>query len=247
MHLDKDAGRLIHLRWFHSIPSRRIPPDIWILAGGGKRRRKKVLIMKAAPSEEASVPETRERILRAAMELFRKHGFHNTSLARILEDADITKGGFYFHFKSKEELGFAVLERTKNFWMVNVIAAIEHEPDARARIRKMVEIMTQMHRGDIFHGCALLAVLTAEMMETGSKLGERIKDIFREWEKSIIAILQQGKTEGLFRQDIDTEAVALILIGCCQGTTMLGHLDPDHVDYDMLLHYLERWMLEGVA
>jgi AcrR family transcriptional regulator len=203
--------------------------------------------MNEVPPLEASVPETRERILRAAMDLFRKHGFNNTSLARILKAAKITKGGFYFHFKSKEELGFAVLERAKNFWMVNVIAALEHEPDTRAQIRKMVELMTQMHRGDIFHGCGLLAVLTAEMLEADSEMGERIKDIFYEWKKSLVAILKRGKAEELFRQDIDTEAVALILIGCCQGTTMMGHLDPDNVDYDHLLHYLERWMLEGVA
>ena len=203
--------------------------------------------MTEVPPVESSVPEARERILRAAMELFRIHGFNNTSLALILKSAEITKGGFYFHFKSKEELGFAVLERTKSFWMVNVIAALEGEPDTRTQIRKMVELMTQMHRGDIFHGCGLLAVLTAEVMETGSELGERIKDIFHEWEKSIIAILQRGKAEGLFRQNIDVKAVALILIGCCQGTTMMGHLDPERVDYDHLLHYLERWMLEGVA
>jgi len=203
--------------------------------------------MSVAPTPEPSIPAARERILLAAMELFRKYGFNNTSLARILKQADITKGGFYFHFKSKEELGFAVLARTKNFWMTNVIEVLEHEPDARTRIRKMVEIMTQMHRGEIFHGCALLAVLTAEMMETESKLGDRIKDIFYEWEKSIVAILRQGQAEGLFREDIDTKALALILIACLQGTTMMGHLDPEEVDYDLLLSYLEKWMLEGVA
>jgi TetR/AcrR family transcriptional repressor of nem operon len=181
------------------------------------------------------------------MELFRMYGFHNTSLARILEGASITKGGFYFHFKSKEDLGFAVLDRTKAFWMTNVIATLNEEPDARSRIHKMIEIMTQMHSGDIFHGCALLAVLTAEMMESGSALGERLKDIYSEWKKSITAILVQGKQEGLFRKDVDEDALALILIGCCQGTTMMGHLDPHRVDYKQMLNYLERWMLEGVA
>ena len=165
----------------------------------------------------------------------------------ILKRASITKGGFYFHFKSKEELGYAVLEETKNFWMTNVIAALHDEPDARARIKKMVEIMTQMYSGDIFHGCALLAVLTAEMMETESGLGERIKDIFYEWRKSIVAILLEGKSEGIFRADVDEEALALIMIGCCQGTTMIGHLDPDKVDYNLMLNYLERWILEGVT
>ena len=203
--------------------------------------------MKASSSPDSIAPEARERILRSAMELFRRHGFHNTSLALILKAADITKGGFYFHFKSKEELGFAVLEQTKNFWMVNVIAALDNEPDTRSRVRKMVEIMTHTHRTDIYHGCALLSVLTAEMMETGSRLGDRIKEIFHEWEKSIRAILEQGRKEGLIRRDVDVKAMALILIGCCQGSTMIGHLDPDRVDYDALMHYLERWMLEGVA
>lgn len=203
--------------------------------------------MEPLPTSESSIPKTRERILLAAMELFRKHGFHNTSLARILRSASITKGGFYFHFKSKEELGFGVLELAKDFWMENVVAAIAHEPDAKTRMRRMVEIMTSMYRGEIFHGCALLAVLTAEMMESQSEFAARIRGIFAEWQKSIVDILEQGKAEGVFRKDVDSRALALILIGCCQGTTMMGHLDPQRVDYDLLLHDLERWILEGVA
>ena len=203
--------------------------------------------MKSTPIPEPSIPDTRERILRAAMELFRIHGFHNTSIAQILEGANTTKGGFYFHYKSKEELGFAVLKRTRNFWIKNVIGSLDDEHDARSRIRGMVEIMTQMYRGDIFHGCALLAVLTAEMMETRSEFSERLKEILVDWQKSLVAILEQGKKEGLFRNDVDSESLALILIGCCQGATMMGHLDPERVDYDALLHDLERWLLEGVS
>ena len=196
---------------------------------------------------ESDELKPRERILRAAMELFRKHGFSNTSLAQVLKSASITKGGFYFHFKSKEELGFAVLKRARDFWMENVIAAIAHEPDARSRIGKMVDIMTRMHRGDIFHGAALLAVLTAEMMETESEFADRIRGILAEWQKSIMDILEHGKKEGLLREDIDSRALALILIGCYQGTTMIAHLDPKIVDYDLLLHNLQRWILEGVT
>ncbi|MBI5115583.1 TetR/AcrR family transcriptional regulator [Candidatus Poribacteria bacterium] len=203
--------------------------------------------MTSDPTFEPLVSETRERILRAAMELFRKHGFNNTSIAQILQHAKITKGGFYFHFKSKEELGFIVLERTRDFWMENVIDVIAQEAGVRRRISRMVEIMTEMYRGDIFHGCALLAVLTAEMMEHPTEFADRIRSIIAEWQKSIIDILEQGKTEGIFRKDMDSSALALILIGCCQGTTMMGHLDPENVNYDLLLHDLEKWILEGCA
>jgi hypothetical protein len=104
-----------------------------------------------------------------------------------------------------------------------------------------------MYRGDIFHGGAFLAVLTAEMMETQSAFTEQIKGIIAEWQKSIVAIIEQGKTEGLFRKDVDSESLALILVGCFQGTTMMGHLDPDGVNFDMLLRDLEKWVLEGVT
>lgn len=203
--------------------------------------------MNSVPTAETPASETRERILLAAMELFRKYGFHNTHISQILEKASTTKGGFYFHFKSKEELGFAALELVRDFWNKNVIAAISNEPDVKGRIRKLVEVMTQMHRGEIFHGGALLSVLTAEMMETESEFAERIKGIFAEWQASLVEILEQGKAEGLFRKGVDSRGVALILIGCCQGATMMGHLDPQRVDYGMLLRDLERWMLEGVC
>jgi TetR/AcrR family transcriptional repressor of nem operon len=202
--------------------------------------------MDSPPAIEPSHLQTRERIIRAAMDLFRKRGFHNTSLVQILERAAITKGGFYFHFKSKEELGFAVLEFVRDFWNKNVIEVVADEPDARARIRRMVELMTQMDRGEIFHGCALLAVLTAEMMETDSEFSDFIKRIISEWQKSIVDILEQGKVEGVFRSNTDANALALTLIACCYGTTMIGHLDPQHANFDLLLHDLERWMLEGI-
>lgn len=202
--------------------------------------------MDSHPVIEPSHLQTRERIIRAAMDLFRKRGFHNTSLVQILERANITKGGFYFHFKSKEELGFAVLEFVRDFWNKNVIDVVADEPDAASRIRRMVELMTQMDRGEIFHGCALLAVLIAETMETNSEFSESIRNIISEWQKSIVDILVQGKAEGVFRSDTDPNALALTLIGCCYGTTMIGHLDSKHANFDLLLHDLERWVLEGI-
>lgn len=202
--------------------------------------------MDSLPTVDPSHIKTRERIIRAAMDLFRKQGFHNTSLVQILERASITKGGFYFHFKSKEELEFAVLKFARDFWNKNVIEAVADEPDARSRLSRMVQIMTQMNRGEIFHGCALLAVLTAEIMETDSELGESLKEIFAEWQDSLVKILEQGRIEGVFRNDMDTKALALTLIACCHGTTMIAHLDPQHANYDLLLHDLERWILEGI-
>ena len=51
---------------------------------------------------------TRQRVLDAAVELFAAQGYSATSVAQVIERAGLTKGGFYHHFASKDELLFEV-------------------------------------------------------------------------------------------------------------------------------------------
>src|SRR6266436_6079014 len=55
--------------------------------------------------------ETREKILQAAACLFALKGYHDTKLEEVLDTAQVTKGAFFHHFRDREDLGFAVLDR----------------------------------------------------------------------------------------------------------------------------------------
>ncbi|NQU07740.1 MAG: TetR/AcrR family transcriptional regulator [Candidatus Abyssubacteria bacterium] len=189
---------------------------------------------------------TRERIVTAAADLFRKNGFHNTSLSQILDAADLTKGGFYFHFRSKEELGYAVIDYMKDYWVQNVLEEVAKEKGAVKKIERMFEIMIDTHENNIFHGCALLAVLTAEMMEVEQQFSERLRRIYADWKASIVDILQQGKQEGIFKEWMNPDALALLIIGSLQGITMMAHLDPEHIELSRLFRNLRLLLLEGV-
>jgi len=190
---------------------------------------------------------TRDRIVRVATELFRKNGFHNTSLTQILDAAELTKGGFYFHFKSKEELGDAVIDYMRDFWVHNVLEKVVKEKGAAKRIERMFDIMIRTHEGNAFHGCALLAVLTAEMMEVETHFSDRLRKIYADWKESIVEILKKGKQEGLFKEWVDPDSLALLLIGTFQGTTMMAHLDPENIDLSLLFRSLRLLLVEGVA
>src|SRR2546421_901535 len=53
---------------------------------------------------------TRDAIVTAAMRLMHVHGYHATSLDDVLRESGVGKGNFYYHFRSKEELGYAILD-----------------------------------------------------------------------------------------------------------------------------------------
>ncbi|MGW1540811.1 ScbR family autoregulator-binding transcription factor [Streptomyces sp. NPDC002309] len=54
--------------------------------------------------------QTRATIIRAAADLFDRHGYESTSLSDIVEHAQVTKGALYFHFAAKEDLAHAIME-----------------------------------------------------------------------------------------------------------------------------------------
>lgn len=55
--------------------------------------------------------KTKQRILDAAHELVMGHGLSGTSIDRVLEKAEITKGAFFYHFKTKADLAHALVQR----------------------------------------------------------------------------------------------------------------------------------------
>src|SRR5712692_10941950 len=70
-------------------------------------------------SESKTQPETksqkgaatRDQILNAASRLIHVQGYHSTSLDDVLRESGVGKGNFYYYFKSKEELGYAIIDR----------------------------------------------------------------------------------------------------------------------------------------
>lgn len=85
------------------------------------------------PSTAPARPATRDRLIKAARELFWVQGYEATSVAEILKKAEVNSGSLYYFFKSKEELLWAVLDRYKEILWPEVI-----EP-AFARVSDPIE------------------------------------------------------------------------------------------------------------
>jgi len=69
------------------------------------RRRTGAMVVAVPATDRGG--ETRRRILDVAAEAFAERGYAGTSLSEVLKASGVTKGGFYFHFPSKEALALA--------------------------------------------------------------------------------------------------------------------------------------------
>jgi AcrR family transcriptional regulator len=84
--------------------------------------------------------ETRERIVDAALTLFREKGFDETTMRDIAADAEVATGAAYYYFRSKEELVMAFYARTAEEARTLLPPAIERSKDLRKRLQAVIDM-----------------------------------------------------------------------------------------------------------
>jgi len=97
----------------------------------------------------------RERILDVAGTLFRERGFDGIGVADIMKQAGLTHGGFYGHFKSKDDLAAEITGRVlgRPGWLERLTGT--SKPSLAEVVR---EYLSPRHREDAGHGCLLAAL-----------------------------------------------------------------------------------------
>jgi AcrR family transcriptional regulator len=98
----------------------------------------------------AKAEETRDRILDAALRLFRERGFEQTTMRDVAKEAGVATGAAYYYYRSKEDLVMAFYLRTDEEARAIFEKAIASSKDLKKRIRAMIEgkfVQFAEHRG----------------------------------------------------------------------------------------------------
>ena len=83
--------------------------------------------------------QTRLAILQTAFRLIYRNGYQTTSIDDIIESMKLTKGAFYYHFKTKDDMGLALIREVMRPGMYDLLVKpLEQEPDPVTGIYKMM-------------------------------------------------------------------------------------------------------------
>ena len=181
--------------------------------------------MEAAEQIEGRADRSRRAILDAAVPIFAERGYAGASLNQIITASGLTKGGFYFHFPSKQALALAVVADQQERWMGEVMAEARQHPTATERLFAFPLILARNTvRG---WGPTTLRKLVDELARDPD-LRDEVCGSIRMSVEATAGQFRAAQAEGGIRSDVDPNAMAEIAVGAFVGMqTMTEQLGDD--------------------
>jgi len=161
---------------------------------------------------------TKQRILYASAELFRRRGYAGTGLKQISQASHAPFGSLYHHFPGgKEELGEDVIRQAGEFFRVLVESVFEGETDLPTGVRAVFDGAAETVRVTDFQDACPIAVIALEVASTNERLRVATADVFESWITSATArFTAAGFPKRRARE------LALALIAALEGAFVLA-------------------------
>jgi TetR/AcrR family transcriptional regulator, transcriptional repressor for nem operon len=194
--------------------------------------------------EAIAESKTKEALLNAAQQLMLEKGFVATTVDEICAEADVTKGSFFYYFKTKDELGKILLNRftqqTGSRIMAVVAAAGE---DPRDRVYGFVDAAMEMADCCDTKGC-LVGTFAQEVSESHPQLRVCCEEAFLQMRKAFELELKKAKEKYAKNDSMDTKGLSEHFLALVQGSFLLMKATRDRsLMTRTLLHfksYLEQ-------
>lgn len=189
---------------------------------------------------------TRERILSAATELFYKHGYHATGLDKVIRLAKITKGNFYYHFKSKEELAVATLD-----WQFALLSRdVEDQVLSKRKtpletlfllFDYMVSRQKEQHHDGQICGC-YFGNFALEFSTISLEVRKAVNGIFAKYRVLIESLLKRAIEAGQINDKLNIHELAVVILGQIEGAILLDKAQQQPENFEVSIKFIKQYL-----
>ncbi len=180
---------------------------------------------------QARALETHNHLLQAAATCFGRHGYEQSSVALICQEAGVSKGAFYHHFGSKQDLFIELIDG----WLAALDAQIRFidteassVPDA---LRRMASLLAQVFTEA--RGQLPLVLDYWSQARLDPAIWSRTVAPFRRYREYFRDLIERGIAQGALAE-VDADNVAAMLVSLSVGYILQGLLDADAADWGQL-------------
>jgi AcrR family transcriptional regulator len=163
----------------------------------------------------AQSQESRDDILKAAMQLFAGRGFHETSMAEVAREAKVSKALIFWHFKTKEELFLAVLSRLLEPYYID-FAQESRELDERAQVQRLIQSYLVFVRENANSVRFFLTRILHDDDVPDSVTGQ-IRMLYEGYQSLLVDLLRRSQAKGICSPSLKPEQAVSFLLSALNG------------------------------
>ncbi len=189
----------------------------------------------------------KDKIVEESLKLFSLNGYWHTSVTDILEAAGTSKGGFYNHFASKEDLFFAVLEVAQRIWREKTLFGLNEIDNPLRKIEQLLLNYRDRYLKDedTFPGGCIFVTFYVELDDQNPKLCAEVNKGFIGLKRMLNDLLNEAKADALLKDSVNTEEITELLFAGMLGTSVLFAVDRSGASLnrvvDTLISYVKAF------
>lgn len=185
---------------------------------------------------------TRLNIMQKAFDLIYANGYQTTSVDEIIATTQVTKGAFYYHFKTKDEMGLAIIhELMRSTFKKNFISPFQNTDDPLDTIYQLMHwLLIENEFLKVEYGCPA-SNFTQEMAPWNIEFTKALNELSKEWEESMIISIENGKKNGKINKEVNAKGVAVFVMSGYWGIRNLGKLENNKSIYITYLKQLKAY------
>jgi len=172
--------------------------------------------------------------------LFNQKGYAGTSLNDMTDATGLTKGAIYGNFEDKDDVALAAFDHSMNSLISQVRELQADERSALGKLKAFITVYRNGLRSPVLKdGCPIVNT-GIEADDTHVLLKEKANAALSRWHKSVSAIIQQGKMQGEFKENVNSNEFASLMIAMIEGGFTLSKISGDASYLNQSLDHLEQ-------
>jgi AcrR family transcriptional regulator len=194
-----------------------------------------------ATSAETRAQDSRDEILKAAMRLFAVRGFHETSMAEVARGASVSKALIFWHFKTKEELFMAVLNRLLEPYFIDFTEEAG-ALDEKSQILRLIDLYVLFVRENASSIRFFVAqLLHDEKLSDG--LTNQVLQLYEGYRALLVDLISRAQERQLCKNDFPPQTAASFLLSTLNGL-LIGFLfsGENALSLDGAIAVLRHWL-----
>ena len=182
----------------------------------------------------------KDTIVHESLKLFSLNGFLSTTIQDILSAANTSKGGFYNHFSSKEDLFFQVLDEARRIWRDRNLRDLDEINQPIDKIIRLLENYKDRYLVDAenFPGGCIFIMFAVELGDSRPHLSREVQKGFTGLKALLKRILENGQQSTTEYNGLNSDTITEIIFNGMLGASVNYSVDKSYETLDQSINSL---------